>query len=123
MQIITQIFKPLKDSRSSRNKKHKFLEIIILSILAVLSGADSYDEIEQFGKEKINFLKKFLELRNGIPSHDTINRLFQLLNPSEFEKCFIQFTDYLKTSGVLKDHIAIDGKTTRGSKDTFTRLF
>jgi predicted transposase YbfD/YdcC len=114
-----QIFKPLTDQRSLRNRKHKFLEIIILSILAVLSGADSYDEIEQFGNEKIRFLRKFLELRNGIPSHDTINRVFQALNPAEFERCFVNFANYLKDSNILKDHIAIDGKTVRGSKDTF----
>jgi predicted transposase YbfD/YdcC len=116
---LIQIFKPLVDHRSQRNKKHKFLEIIVLSILAVLSGADSYDEIEQFGNEKIRFLKIFLELRNGIPSHDTINRVFQMLNPSEFEQCFVNFTNYLRDAGVLKDQIAIDGKTIRGSKDTF----
>jgi hypothetical protein len=114
-----QIFKPLSDQRSLRNRKHKFLEIIILSILAVLSGADSYDEIEQFGKEKIRFLRKFLELRNGIPSHDTINRVFQGLNPAEFERCFVNFSNCLKDSNILNDHIAIDGKTIRGSKDSF----
>jgi predicted transposase YbfD/YdcC len=119
MNAIRRIFRPLKDSRSLRNRKHKFLDIIILSILAVIAGADSYDDIVLFGKEKYKFLKKFLDLPNGIPSHDTINRLFQALNPAVFEKCFAQFTDYLKSSGVLKDHIAIDGKTSRGSKDTF----
>jgi predicted transposase YbfD/YdcC len=119
MSSIFQIFKPLVDHRSQRNKKHKFLEIIILSILAVLSGADSYDEIEQFGKDKIRFLKKFLELRNGIPSHDTINRVFQMLNPHDFERCFVNFTEYLKNSRFFKEQIAIDGKTVRGSKDIF----
>jgi predicted transposase YbfD/YdcC len=119
MSLVMQIFKPLSDHRSLRNRKHRFLEIIILSILAVLSGADSYDEIEQFGKEKIRFLRKFLELRNGIPSHDTINRVFQSLNPAEFERCFVNFANYLKDSNILEDHIAIDGKTVRGSRDTF----
>ena len=129
MTDLIQIFKPLSDSRSQRNRKHKFLEIIILSILAVLSGAETYDDIEQFGKEKIRFLRKFLELRHGIPSHDTINRIFQMLNPSAFEQCFANFTEYLKGSKILKehidknqeikDHIAIDGKSIRGSRDTF----
>jgi len=123
MQEIKQIFKPLKDPRSPRNKRHKFFDIMILSILAVLSGAESYEDIELFGNEKKDFLKKILELRNGIPSHDTINRLFQQLNPEEFEKCFIEFAEYLKSASILKDHlkdhIAIDGKTCRGSRDTF----
>ena len=99
------------------------MEIIILSILAVLAGADSYDKIEQFGKEKIKFLRRFLELRNGIPSHDTINRIFQMLNPNVFGQCFAEFTEFLKDGGVLneqvRDQIAIDGKTIRGSRDSF----
>ena len=123
MSDLKKIFVPLKDPRSRRTKKHKFLEIIILSILAVLAGADSYDEIEQFGKEKIRFLRKFLDLRNGIPSHDTINRIFQMLDPTVFEQCFLDFTEFLKDSGALndqlKDQIAIDGKTVRGSRDSF----
>jgi predicted transposase YbfD/YdcC len=85
----------------------------------VLSGADSYDEIEQFGKEKISFLRKFLELRNGIPSHDTINRVFQILNPRQFERCFISWAKGLKEDGILERVISIDGKTVRGSKDSF----
>jgi len=95
------------------------LDIIILSILAVLSGAESYDSIELFGKENLAFLKQFLELKNGIPSHDTINRLFAALNPSQFERCFISWAQSLKDEGTLEKVIAIDGKTARGSKDSF----
>ena len=114
-----QAFNRLHDPRIERCKKHKLLDIIILSILGVLSGAESYDSIELFGKENLAFLKQFLELKNGIPSHDTINRVFQILNPDRFERCFIAWAQGLKEDGVWENVIAIDGKTERGSKDTF----
>ena len=116
---IHQSFSNLQDPRIDRCKKHSLLDIIILSILAVLSGAESYDSIELFGKENLTFLKQFLELKNGIPSHDTINRLFASLNPCPFERCFISWAQGLKNDGILERVIAIDGKTVRGSKDSF----
>jgi hypothetical protein len=69
------------DPRINRCKLHSLLDIIILSILAVLCGADTYEETELFGKENYYFLKQFLSLKNGIPSHDTVNRVFQRINP------------------------------------------
>jgi predicted transposase YbfD/YdcC len=119
MTTFYQAFEALKDHRMERNRKHKLLDIIVLSILAVLSGAESYDSIALFGKENIGFLKQFLELKNGIPSHDTINRMFQTLNPLQFERCFIAWTQDLKENGIIERVIAIDGKTVRGSKDSF----
>ena len=116
---IHRSFRSLTDPRVERGKKHNLLDIIILSILAVLSGAESYDSIELFGKQNFTFLKQFLELKNGIPSHDTINRLFQMLNPRQFERCFISWAKGLKEDGILERVIAIDGKTARGSKDSF----
>ena len=116
---LHQSFISLRDPRVERCKKHSLLDIVILSILAVLCGAESYDSIELFGKENFAFLKQFLELKNGIPSHDTINRLFQALNPRQFERCFIAWTQGLKDDGIIERVIAIDGKTVRGSKDSF----
>jgi hypothetical protein len=92
-----------------------------LSVLAVLSGAESYDSIELFGKINQDFLKQFLDLKNGIPSHDTINRLFQSLNPQAFERVFIKWAAGLKDEGAFERVIAIDGKTVRGSKDGFSQ--
>jgi len=119
MTHLHQAFKSLKDPRIHRNRKHKLLDIIILSILAVLCGAESYDSIALFGKENYEFLRQFLELKKGIPSHDTINRVFQLLNPRQFERCFISWAQGLKDDGIMERVIAIDGKTVRGSKDSF----
>jgi len=116
---LHQAFSRLRDPRVERCKKHNLLDIIILSILTVLSGAESYDSIELFGKMNIDFLKQFLRLKNGIPSHDTINRVFQVLNPSQFERHFISWVQGLKDDGTLERVISIDGKTIRGSKDSF----
>jgi len=116
---LHQSFRSLPDPRVERCKKHSLLDIIILSILAVLSGAESYDSIELFGKHNFSFLKQFLDLKNGIPSHDTINRVFQILNPRLLERCFISWTQGLKDDGILERVIAIDGKTARGSRDSF----
>jgi len=107
MTNLHQAFKSLKDPRIRRNRKHKLLDIIILSILAVLCGAESYDSIALFGKENFLFLKQFLELKKGIPSHDTINRVFQMLNPRQFELCFISWAKGLKETGIMKDVIAM----------------
>jgi len=116
---LHQAFRFLPDPRINRQKKHNLLDIIILSILAVLSGAESYDSIALFGKENLAFLKQFLELKNGIPSHDTINRVFQAVNPQIFERCFVSWAQGLKDDKILEKVIAIDGKTSRGTKDSF----
>ena len=119
MTSLHQTFSKLHDPRINRKKRHLLLDIIILSILAVLCGAESYDSIELFGETNYAFLKQILRLPNGIPSHDTINRVFSILNAKQFERLFIQWANGLKANGVLEHVIAIDGKTVRGSKDSF----
>jgi len=116
---LHKAFRSLNDPRVNRCKLHSLLDIVILSIIAVLCGAESYDSIALFGKANYSFLKQFLELKNGIPSHDTINRVFQILNPRQFERCFISWAQGLKEDGIMEGVIAIDGKTSRGSKDSF----
>lgn len=116
---LHQHFEYLADPRIKRNKKHLLSDIIILTILGVICGAESWDSIELFGKTKIDFLKTFLKLPFGIPSHDTINRVFSMLNPRQFEELFVQWTNSLKDKDIKGELIAIDGKTVRGSKDTF----
>ncbi len=112
-------FAQLPDPRIHRNRKHLLLDIIILSIIAVLCGAESWDSIEMFGKSKKDFLSKILKLPNGIPSHDTINRVFSLIRADKFEQLFVQWAQSLKDPGISKEVIAIDGKTVRGSKDSY----
>lgn len=116
--LIT-VLKKLKDPRKRRRKrKHLLIDILILTILGVLSGADSWDAIELFGKKKYDFLKTILKLPYGIPSHDTINRVVSMIDSKQFEKLFIEWTKQI-TKPMHNEVVAIDGKTTRGSKDGF----
>ena len=112
-------FGQLPDPRIHRNKKHLLIDIIVLSIIAVICGAESWDSIEMFGKSKKDFLSKILKLPNGIPSHDTINRVFSLIRADKFEILFIQWAQSLKDPRISKEVISIDGKTLRGSRDSF----
>ena len=119
MTNLHKAFRTLADPRIRAPRKHNLPDIIILSILAVLCGAESWDSIELFGKSNLSFLKNILQLPNGIPSHDTINRVISMLNPVRFERLFISWAQGLKDDGIIENVIAIDGKTVRGSKDTF----
>lgn len=108
-------FTTLKDPRkNNHNKLHKLGDILVLTILAVICGADSWVDVEEFGKAKEDWLKTFLELPNGIPSHDTIGDLFSRLSTREFEACFLSWVNSLVTSSG-GDIIPIDGKTARRS--------
>lgn len=115
---LQECFKTLPDPRQQHKIEHKLIDILVLSITAIICGASEYKEIEIFGKSKKALLKKFLELRNGIPSHDTIERVLAVINPKDFHECFVSWAKSLckSTSGEL---IALDGKTSRGSYDTF----
>ncbi|MEA1875380.1 MAG: ISAs1 family transposase [Bacteroidota bacterium] len=112
-------FSQLPDPRIHRNKKHLLIDIIVLSIIAVICGAESWNSIEMFGNSKKDFLSKILKLPNGIPSHDTINRVFSLIHPDKFEQLFVQWVQSLKDVDITREVISIDGKTMRGSKDSY----
>jgi len=94
---------------------HKLIDIIMVAICAVLSGAETWDEVELFGEEREGWLKQFLELPNGIPSHDTFRRVFSLLDARVFQERFIGWVE--QTFQVKREQvIAIDGKSVRGSQ-------
>lgn len=114
---ITEHFGKVKDPRVERTKRHKLVDIILIAICGVICGADSWVDIEMFGKAKKEWLKTFLELPNGIPSHDTFGRVFAAINPEEFEKSFMEWVQAIHelTQGQV---IAIDGKQLRGSQDS-----
>jgi hypothetical protein len=80
MDEMLKFFSVIEDPRSHVNKKHELAEIIILIVLGVIGGCDSWVEIELFGKTKFDFLRTFLSLKNGIPSHDTIGRVISLID-------------------------------------------
>ena len=113
---IEHHFSGLEDPRIDRTKLHKLLDIIVIAICAVVCGADSWVDVEMFGHAKHEWLKTFLELPNGIPSHDTFGRVFGLLDPDQFQRCFLSWIKAVShiTEGQV---IAIDGKTLRGSYD------
>lgn len=115
---IEKHFSKVKDPRIDRGKEHKLIDIISISILAVICGAEGWVDIENFGKGKSTWLKTFLELPNGIPSHDTFGRVFSLINPEEFQMSFQSWVQSIRefTKGQI---VALDGKQLRGSKDGF----
>ena len=99
-----------------RTKLHKLLDIVVMAICAVICGADGWVEVEAFGHAKHKWLKTFLELPNGIPSHDTFGRVLGVLDPDQFQSCFLSWITAVSqvTQGQV---IAIDGKTLRRSHD------
>jgi len=112
---LISIFATTPDPRIDRQKKHQLIDIIIITICAILSGADSWVEIEAVGQAKKSWFKTFLKLPNGIPSHDTFARVFQLLDPDEFQQRFQQWVDAIVHQLPKNSLIAIDGKTARRS--------
>lgn len=113
---VEKYFCNLTDPRNQRETNHKLIDIVTLTICAVISGSDEWVSIERYGKAKYEWLKTFLELPNGIPSHDTLARVFSVLSPVEFQQCFFEWTQSIKEM-VAGDVIAIDGKTLRRSHD------
>src|SRR5690242_20284778 len=102
-------FRKLKDPRRRHGQQHRFLDIIGLAICAVIAGAETWKEIEAFGRRRRAWLKRFLALPNGIPSHDTFERVFSGLDPAAFQACLRGWL--LELAGALGlSHVAIDGK-------------
>lgn len=114
---IVEHFSSLPDPRvHTKKNEHKLIDIIVIAICAVVCGAENWHEISQYGIAKQDWLKTFLHLPNGIPSHDTFNRIFYLLRPEEFQRCFSSWISAAMemTNGQV---IAIDGKKLRSSYD------
>ncbi len=109
-------FGGLPDPRTGNAKQHKLLDILVIAICAVICGADGWNEIELFGKKKKKWLKTFLALPNGIPSHDTFGRVFAKLKPAAFHACFLEWVRAIETL-TAGQVIALDGKQLRGSDD------
>jgi len=114
MENPLKYFFELRDPRVERTREHLLGEILLLTIAAVLSGANSWNEIESYAHAKREWLQSFLTLPGGIPSHDTFNRVFALLDPAELEKSFLSWVRSIAqlTAGEV---VAIDGKSLRGS--------
>jgi len=111
---IPKHFTKLKDPRRRHRRLHLLPDIIVVALCAVVAGAQDWQEIETFGRERRAWLKRFLKLPNGIPSHDTFERVFDRLNPQAFQACFRQWVQAVQDALCI-EHVAIDGKTLRGS--------
>jgi predicted transposase YbfD/YdcC len=109
-----RFFADLPDPRIDRTKKHRLVDILVIALCAVLGGADTWEEVEQFGRAKAAWLRRFLALPNGIPSHDTFYRVFAALDPHAFGDCFARWMAAACAATGLR-HIAVDGKAVRGT--------
>ena len=113
---ISRHFSDLEDPRVDRTKQHMLMDILVIAICGVICGAETWVEVESFGHAKLEWLKQFLELPNGIPSHDTFGRVFNRLDANQFEGCFLSWIQAV--SEVFEGQVvAIDGKTLRRSHD------
>lgn len=113
--VFLDCFGRIKDPRLDRQKKHKLIDIIAMAVCATIAGADGWVAIALYAKSKETWLRTFLELPNGIPSHDTFGRVFSLLDPQAFQDAFREWVGIIQ--GKIKGIVAIDGKTARGSHD------
>jgi predicted transposase YbfD/YdcC len=112
-------FSVLPDPRIDRSKKHLLVDILFIAVCTIICGGEGFTDMELFGESKEEWLRKYLELPHGIPSHDTFRRLFSILDPQAFGECFTRWSQALHeaTNGEV---IALDGKTVRHSFDTFS---
>ena len=113
---LVQYFGAIEDPRCSGKVGHRLLDILVIAVCAVVACAESWCDIALYGRSKRAWLQTFLELPNGIPSHDTFRRVFMLIDPDAFEAGFTAWVGSL-AAGFAREVVAIDGKTIRRSFD------
>lgn len=116
MVALSAHFASLEDPRVERTRLHPLLSIVTIALSAVICGAETWNEMEEFGEAKKEWLESWLDLPNGIPSHDTFNRVFSALDPEQFGDCFSGWMEAV-ASVLPAQVIALDGKTVRRSHD------
>lgn len=109
-------FSEIKDPRLERNQRYTVSEILLVTLLAVICGAEGWQDVENYGKSKINYLRCYLDYQNGVPSDDTVRRFFRAINPEHFKEIFSRWVENLAKTVDAKV-IAIDGKSNRRSFD------
>jgi DDE_Tnp_1-associated len=116
---IAEHCQTLEDPRIERTKQHPLLDILVIAVCTLLTGREGFQDMELFGKSKHAWLRTFLALPHGIPSHDTFGRVFARLNPQRFQECFLAWTRAVAplTHGAL---VSLDGKTVKASCDRAT---
>jgi len=113
---LTKHFANLTDPRVDRTKEHLLLDIVVIALCAILAGADGWVDVEAFGRAKEKWLRTFLALPHGIPSHDTFGRVFAALDPFEFQCAFASWIQAVSAK-LQGEIVAVDGKTLRRSHD------
>ena len=112
---LTEAFFGLEDPRTGPARRHDLAEMILMALCAVLCGADTWVDVAEWAEDNEAWLKRYLVLEHGTPSHDTFGRVFRLLDAKVFEACFREWIGHL--AGVVAGVVAIDGKTACGSRD------
>ncbi|MGB1284780.1 MAG: ISAs1 family transposase [Polaribacter sp.] len=112
---LFSIFGRIEDPRSHINQLHDLVDILGIGILSVICGAETWKQMVEFARSKEEFIRTFLNLPNGIPSEDTMNRTFSAIDSSQFEACFIEWVNSI-SKRFKGEVIAVDGKTIRGAK-------
>lgn len=115
-QSLVEQFAKIQDPRVERTKKHQLRDILVIAILAVIAAAQGWEDIENYGISKQQWLEEFLALPNGIPSDDTFRRVFEFIDPEALNRCFLKWVETLATK-MGGEIIPIDGKTIGGSYD------
>jgi predicted transposase YbfD/YdcC len=113
---IVECFETLPDPRMNRQRYHNLIDILVIGLCSTLTGGEGFNDMELFGETKFDWLKGFLELPYGIPSHDTFNRVFSALDPHHFLDCFVQWVQGICPT-LAGDVVAIDGKALRRALD------
>ena len=109
---LVESFKALHDPRVNRTKDHELVDVMVIALCSMLCGAETFNDMEDFGNSKQEWFGTFLSLRNGIPSHDTFNRVFAALDPKQFLDCFVLWTQGLRQC-LQQEIVAVDGKALR----------
>ena len=116
---LTQVFVSISDPRSVRHTRHDLAELLTVAVCAVLSGVDDFVDIELWAKAKIDWLRGFMKLEHGIPSHDTIGRVFGMIAPDEFESAFRRWVGMVVPALAGDTVVAIDGNAVVVVADTY----
>ncbi|MCB2291888.1 ISAs1 family transposase [Clostridium sp. CS001] len=115
--LFTNYFGIIKDIRQQTKVRHKLIDILFIAVAATIANASDWKEIEVFAKKRESWFRDFIEIPNGIPSHDTFERTFRWIDPKQFEKCFIHWVREIATLAA-RSIVAVDGKTMCGAFDT-----
>ena len=110
---LMQVFVSISDPRSRRHTQHDLAELLTVVVCAVLSGADDFVAIRLWAEAKLDWLRGFMKLEGGIPSHDTLGRVFAMIAPEEFEAAFRRWVGMVVPKLAADTVVAIDGKTSR----------